>query len=204
MNTKLNWTKAVALILALFVLSVPIVRSQTDTPEEVVRRFWIMETEGTRLTPNGWYQAAEYFSGRPSPPNQTIFVVSDYFSVNPVSVAGNKAEIDVYAREFRKLNPKLLLENVPNQAPNGALVVAGNWFTYKLTLSDRHWEWSPLRGEPREASGHKQWKIDGFQTDLVLNTDTTIRYLTEMRDKSTDPIIRKNAGQTIAILKSSR
>jgi hypothetical protein len=203
MNTKLARTKAVALILALSVLSVPIARSQTNTPEEVVRRFWKMETKGSRLEPNGWYRAAEYFSGRPSSPHQMISVVSDYFSVHTVSVTGNKAGIAVYTREFRKLSPNLLLENVPNQAPNGVLVVPGMWFSYKLTLSDRHWEWSPLREEPREVAGQKQWTIDGFQTDLVLNTDTAIRYLTEMRDKSADLTTRKNAGQTIAILKSS-
>jgi hypothetical protein len=185
----------------------PVNRVMDETlPREVLQRFWKMETSGSRLTPGGWYRAAEFFSDRPSPQPQSkvIFVVSNDCSLNTTSVTVNKAELYFYCRYFRKLNPKLQLENPSGPAPDRGPVLAGMWIPYKLALSDERWELAPSRVDMQEVKGAPEWRIDGFQTSYFLSIETAIRYLAEIRTKSTDPVIKQNADKTTAILKRLR
>jgi hypothetical protein len=46
------------------------------------------------------------------------------------------------------------------------------------------------------------WKIEGPLPEPLVTVDKAIRYLTELRDKSPDPVIKKNADHTLAKLKS--
>lgn len=54
-----------------------------------------------------------------------------------------------------------------------------------------------------EATSLDEWKIDGPHTVRYATIAQALRYVSEMRDKSNDPIVRRNASQTIEALKRS-
>jgi hypothetical protein len=46
-----------------------------------------------------------------------------------------------------------------------------------------------------------QWKIEEPARVLWLNRETAIRYVAEMRDRTRDPLIKKNADRSLAALR---
>jgi hypothetical protein len=56
-------------------------------------------------------------------------------------------------------------------------------------------------GEAPEPAVLGEWKIEGPWRMRTATIPVTIRYVTEMRDQSNDPDIRRNADKTIAALK---
>ncbi len=48
--------------------------------------------------------------------------------------------------------------------------------------------------------GYRVWQIQGSPGPPLTTANTAIRYVLEMRDKTTDPAIKKNADQTLAKL----
>jgi hypothetical protein len=48
--------------------------------------------------------------------------------------------------------------------------------------------------------GPIEWQIEGNQGQRWTTVNTAIRYIIEMRNKTTDPTVRKNADETIAKL----
>ena len=56
-------------------------------------------------------------------------------------------------------------------------------------------------GEAQDSAGLGDWKIEKPQRVRTATIPVVIRYLTEMRDQSDDPVVRRNADKTIAALK---
>jgi hypothetical protein len=56
-------------------------------------------------------------------------------------------------------------------------------------------------GSTSEVLGPWGWKIEGSQSERWATVEKAIIYVREMRDKSDDPTIKRNANKTIAILK---
>jgi len=54
----------------------------------------------------------------------------------------------------------------------------------------------------REVNGSLEWRISGPLRQPQISIGTAIRYVTEMRDKATHAVVRKNADQTLAKLKA--
>jgi hypothetical protein len=75
------------------------------------------------------------------------------------------------------------------------------WFKYRLVNSDKHWEFGPGREGPRQIQSVQKWEFDGFQGNLYINVKTAIKYVNEMRDKSSDPVVRQNADKTVGSLR---
>jgi hypothetical protein len=128
-------------------------------------------------------------------------VVSKDCSVNTTSVTTDNAELYLYCSDFKKLNSKLQLEKPPGNPPNGEPVARGMWILYHLAISDEHWEFGP-GGEPRQVKGVPEWRIQGFPAGYIINSKAAVRYVTEMRNKSFDSVIKQNADKTIEILRN--
>jgi hypothetical protein len=175
---------------------------ETKSPKEVVEAFWKLETEGGRLTPEGWHNAGSFFV-RPSPPPQkkTIAVISGKYkySVDERWVKGNQAEIANGYVDLGRIDSDLHYSPPDSRFYDNKTAVL-----YHLVLTDRHWEIGPDGITEREVSGPLAWRIEKPEPILWITVDTAIRFVKGVGEKTTDPIIKKNAEQTLAKLMALR
>lgn len=185
------------ILIACFGSSVVADRTNPENPRSFVERFMREETEGARLTDDGYRQASTYFV-HPSPfsKNPTVFVIGNEFLVwDPMkNTEGNRARINV------EIDPKGHIDGQLRFTPAGKNFLKSfilfNLLYVPESANDAQPSDNPAEKVPR--SGH--WLIADPNDTVVLTAKTATRYVTEMRDKSTDPIVKKNADATLAQL----
>ncbi len=173
---------------------------ETKSPKEVVEEFWKMETEGGRLTPDGWYKAGVFFV-RPGPPPQKklITVASGKYkcSVDERWIKGNQAEISNECFELGQIDDALRYTPPDSRYYKTAVL-------HHLVLTEKHWEIGPDGTKEREMNGPRVWRIENPEPILWITLDAAVRYVKEAREKSTDPVLKKNAEQTLTKLRTLR
>jgi hypothetical protein len=169
--------------------------SQTKSPKEVVEEFLRMETEGGRLTPEGWAKAGAFFVRLSPPPrDRVIVVIARNYSVDEMWVRGDRAQVYNGYEDLGRIDSSLRY-----RSPDKSLFKTAT--LYHLTLTNKHEELGLSEKTPREVAGPLEWRIEDAATVLWLTLNTATRYVTEMRDKAADPTVRENGDATIMILK---
>ena len=79
-------------------------------------------------------------------------------------------------------------------------LLAGPLIKFDLVLTGKHWELNQDGGVGKEVTGPPEWRIDCSERALWVDVDAAIHYVTQLRDKTIDPAIKKNADQTLAKL----
>jgi hypothetical protein len=209
-----------ALILAtVLVLEAITVSSQSRTnpaasPKDIVEQFLSMAREGTLLTPDGWDRAAALFYRPgpppsvlghtiPLPPKGEIYVFDDGFGVErePVKRTATFDAVDflVWAKPVGRIDSKLRYSR-PTEAEMRSYKPA---YLFHLVLTNKYWKLGPDGKLLEETTGPPEWRISP-QLSLWTTVNPAILYVRKMRDKTTDPVIKKNADKTLAILKKLR
>ncbi len=81
------------------------------------------------------------------------------------------------------------------------MFIRSPWITFHLVVTDRQWKINSDGGRQLAVTVSEQWLIDCTEAITPwINIDTAVRYVREMREKTTDPAIRNNADATIAAL----
>lgn len=169
-------------------------------PKEIVQEFWEMEMGGGRLSTDGWNRAAVFFV-HTSPPSQDKVVTVTFAgsSVDEAARTGSKSEVYLECTEAGRIDSMLRFE------PSAHYSLADKMMCkYSLTFTDKHWEYRPNREKLREVTGRPEWRITEEPTELRISVATAVRYVTEMRSKTKDPALQKNADQTLAELSRFR
>jgi hypothetical protein len=185
---------AAALFLLLFAADAQVHKKPLKPTEKVVQQYEKVVAEGFLLTPEGWKHASRLWdSSDPYPKDGEIVVRSAGGSIGEDWVKGNRAQVetkwnDLYGRIDSALRYK-------PEGPNGEGIAMVQEFPLVCVTQPS------LKDEPGSGGCAGEWKIAGPQQSRVATIPVAIRYVSEMRDKSTDPINRKNANRTIAILK---
>jgi len=73
-------------------------------------------------------------------------------------------------------------------------------FAFNLVLSDKRWEIA-TGGTVKEFDGPPAWRIEDTFFEPFISLDAAIRYVTQTRNKIADPVLKRNAGKTLSILK---
>jgi hypothetical protein len=169
--------------------------AQTKPPKAVVEEFWKMDTEGGRLTAEGWRAADSFFVRPIAPPKDKILCVISYpFAVSYSRIQGNRAEVIVdTAGTVWKINPNMRLGVCSDQDK-------GFWLN-KLVRTSKHWEFAPDHRTLREVGGPPEWRLEEETNYVYVTADIAIRYLMEVRDSTTNSVIKKNAEQSLATLR---
>ena len=108
--------------------------------------------------------------------------------------SGNAAVVTINVSGLAwKIDPKMRIRVFSDQVKGFVI--------YDLVLTSKHWEFTPDHRTLKEVSGEPQWRIEKEDGDVWLTTDTAIRYLNHVRDTTTDPVITKNAEQSLATLR---
>lgn len=186
------------LILALAVTTtIAQVRPHRKPTELVIVKYQKLIAYGAFLTPEGWKRAAKLFNQpNPYPENGDIFVISTGGLIAENWVRGDRAEVETkWDDYFGTIDSALRYR----PAPGGGSVMLGGQFSLVLT----HQNQPSGAQKAAEATSLDEWKIDGPHTVRYATIAQALRYVSEMRDKSNDPIVRRNASQTIEALKLS-
>jgi hypothetical protein len=183
---------ALAILLAVTLLSAQSRLEPPDSPGDVVTKLWKSAADGKLLSVEGWKNNSGFFV-HPSPPPEAnpFLVVSNDWSVGPVIVHGDHAEVDVSYIAAGKIDASL------RYSPPPKIPYMKTGKAYHLIIST-----SPHDSAygPDEKTGSAEWKIDDPRGLPWTTVHGAIRYITGMRDKSKDPVVTKNADETLAKL----
>jgi hypothetical protein len=170
--------------------------SQIRPPSETLREFCEMDAEGKQLRPDGWYElAAMFVHPREFPGEASVIVIKD-FVVSDAKLTGNKAQLYVEYTELGIIDPSFRLEPPPFTRIMRDL--------YSLVLTDTQWVVKPNSVAATEVKGPLKWMIEDPQRTPHITRETAIRYVSDLRDKTHDPLVKKNAIKTLEKLKQLR
>jgi hypothetical protein len=177
------------------------------SPKEVVEQFYKMETQGTWLGPERWDELQDFLTDTgPWFPNASISVLKRYEvrearkDIGSGGVVDYQVEVDFF--EWGSIGPYLNFtkaQGLTGQSSAASEAVVQR--TYEtLVLRDRFIQRTPS-GKDVEKKGTLGWRMALFAPPRI-DVNTALRWVAEMRDKSSDPAIKYNAGKTLAILRA--
>jgi hypothetical protein len=181
--------------LGIIAAAAQVPKSQKKPTELIVRRYEKFIADGSLLTPEGWKRASKLFDRSDAyPRNGEIWVVSTGGLVGEDWVKGDRAQVETkWNDSFGTIDSSLRLKP---PGPRGSIMM-GEIFSLVFI---HHPSGTKGTGEVPEPAVLGEWKIEGPRM-RTATIPVAIRYVTEMRDKSNDPVIRRNADKTIAALK---
>lgn len=169
-----------------------------DAPAKNIELLWAMAARGELLTPEGWHRASGYFA-KPNEQHddKVVEVMSGYYGLNSYSNDGKVATVDMEFTDAGKIDSSL------HYTPPKETEAYKTAFRYKLVAGPAYITWYGPDGktvQKKEIPGEKAWLIDSPPPRPWATVNAAIRYVLEMRNKTNDPIIKKNADETLAIL----
>jgi hypothetical protein len=182
-------------------------RVAPETPSQVFQRFVKLEKGGEGLTPEGWNSQVVFFALRPGPLWEHVLVIGDdpwtSFEAR-LSPEGDLAEIGFSCHPVAYLRSSMRLTYAAPGAPRVTPDCCAQDTGYVFRLSDKYWQTEP-DGSVKEVMGPLAWRIvEAYPSAPWVTLEVAIHYVTDVRDKATDPVIRANAEKTLASLKHFR
>ena len=167
-----------------------------QSPSEVLAQFVALQTDGKGLTAEGQKELDALLVQPAAWPRDKIHITRDFVISNAV-LMGAKGDLYVQYIALGDLDSSL---RFTTRAPSGIKVRED----YTLVLSNKY-SLPGASGKPaQELLGPSRWKIADSPPEQWITVNTAIRYVTEMRDKTTDPAIKQKANQTLAKLMGMR
>jgi hypothetical protein len=156
-----------------------------------------MATQGELLTPDGWSKACGFFtSPTPFAGNKVILVMSNYWGPSYEDMLKeDSTDVEMGYIDMGKIDSALRY----TPPPKTEFIKTG--FLYHLVAVPAYsMMYLPDGKVSKKPAGGRFWQIQGSPGPPWTTVNTAIRYVLEMRDKTTDPAIKKNADQTLAKL----
>jgi hypothetical protein len=168
--------KAILMFVSIVFLAVVSTSLQSATPppkppKDVVAEYWRLETQGARLTPDGWLKTNNFFIRPRQPHSYGIHVIAnhDHGRIDKTARTENWAEVYVGILETGELDSALRFKRSPDEASSGGPIGA-TLIKVDLVLTDKHWEALERNGIVTSTSH----KCDGFSNHAC----DTFRYVT--------------------------
>ena len=184
------------------------VEDSVKSPQQVVEELWEIATQGTLLTPDGWNKTARGFADYPVPsPGSTIvrdphsspkpiLVTSNDWGVLSCTITGNSAEVVVEYYDAGRIDPLLRYSPGQDFGPMGKTAMQ-----FTLVFAPVHYPSYTSEGNVLKVdkiiTGPAAWQIEKTPAFRWTTVNTAIRYVLEMRAKTGDPAIKKNADETL-------
>jgi hypothetical protein len=167
-------------------------------PKEVIEDLWSMAVRGELLTPKGWNRASEYYTiPTPWTGNKRVVVVSNDYAFDHASIDGGAAKAVVTCEQLGEIDSALRYTSLPPKP------YFKSGLGYELVAVPAHTlVYGPSGNKAEEKVNPKvtYWQIKGSPGNPWTSVNTAIRYVLEMREKTTDPAIKKNADRTLTTL----
>jgi len=198
---KLPITCAVLLVLASSGLRAqrPVAwPASTNSATETVELLWISASAGDLLTSTGWLSASGLFTDPLPPPKAGVRVMSNYWGPPGAlrKLGDNAVDVLVGCWHLGTIDAALRFAPAPKtdavkESELYHLVFAP---THGRTFENGKILQSEDRGYP------PRWQISRPLDMPFTTVNTAIRYVLEKREKTSDPVIKKNADKTLAAL----
>jgi hypothetical protein len=197
---RLHVVLPVLLFTALTAVQAQTPQSNGKPTEEVVIQYEKLVAKGTFLTPEGWKSACKlYAQPREFPSRGEISLMSVGGSLGENWLKDNRAEVETKWTDYFGTIDAALRYHSPKRPPQFVSPTM-TAFVFRLVYTNKHSEIGTEGETIKEVTGPWEWKIEGPMARWTT-LGRAIEYVSLMRDKTDDPIIKKNADKTIAILK---
>jgi hypothetical protein len=194
--------KFIAVVLAFAVIAISATgQNRKDfwgSPKEVVEEYWNMGIRGELLTPEGWENSSGFFTkANPTLQNNSFDVFSNDYGVGRTEITGSTAEVEMGFINLGRID-SVLRYSPPPKTPFYKTALR-----FRLALTPTYIRMFGPDGKTeieRKPTGESAWKIAETFPRPWTTVNTAIRYVLEMRNKTTDPVIKRNADETLAKL----
>jgi hypothetical protein len=168
------------------------------SPKEVVEQYWNLGIRGELLTPEGWEYSSGFFT-KPNPVLQdnTFDVFSNDNGVDDTEITGDTA---VVTMGFSRLGR---IDTVLRYSPPPKSPFFKNSLLFRLALTPTYIRMFGPDGKTeigKKPTAESAWEIVENFPRPWATVNAAIRFVLEMRSKTTDPVIKKNADETLAKL----
>ncbi len=170
-----------------------------ESPSEIAHRFVRLESA---LLPDQWNQLTSFFAETPKPQWDKVHIV-DVVRMD-IETNGTSSDVSISTNSLGELDSSVLLSNYPpmrlsRATPSASACYGEDYRGFNLLLSDKHWEIATNEAV-KQFNGPLAWRIEDTFFEPLITLDTAIRYVRQVQDKTTDPVIKKHADRTLSIL----
>jgi hypothetical protein len=178
------------------------------SPQQVVEELWKTATQGTLLTPEGWDKTTRGFADHPVPspgstvvPNplsspRPVLVTSNDWGVLDCTISGNSAKVTVEYYDAGRIDPLLRYSPGKDSGPMGKTAMLFTLVFAPVRYPSYTSGGNVLRVD-KIMTGPAAWQIEKTPAFRWTTVNTAIRYVLEMRAKTNNPAIKKNADETL-------
>jgi hypothetical protein len=206
------------LCIGLIGLSISAAARCTDTgkpvddsiksPQQVVEELWKVATQGAMLTPEGWDQTARGFADYPIPSpgspvvhdvhssKKSILVMSNDWGILDCTIKGDRAEVVMGYYDAGRIDPLLRYSPGQDFGPMGKTAMQFTLVFAPVRYPSYTSGGNVLRVD-KIMTGPAAWQIEKTSAFRWTTVNTAIRYVLEMRAKTNNPAIKKNADETL-------
>jgi hypothetical protein len=161
-----------------------------------------MAAEGRWLGPDHWNELQQWFTAYPQwSSDDGVFVVKDYIVNEPKRQVGANGrvryEVEVDYLEWGYFDSSMIFFHSAGTVAGEPVKTLQRPSLFLTDKSEKN-----VTDKTKEKKGPLRWRMDPSGSFYLqhVTVDTAIRYMTEMRSKSNDPIVRDNADRTLTIL----
>jgi hypothetical protein len=191
-------TTVTALLVGMSAVAAQTPQSKGKPTEVVVTQYEKLVADGSFLTPEGWKKARKIFEeSHAFPPDGEISLMATGGALGENWMKGNEAEVETKWTDYLGTIDSALRFKPPKRD----VPIVMTSFRFRLVYTNKHHDIGPNGETIKEITGPWEWKIG---EPLILRwtiPDRAIEYVSLMRDKTDDPVVKKNADKTIAALK---
>ena len=193
-------------LMAVLFLTPMVARAQTPVSngkptEKVVIQYERLVAKGEFLTPEGWKEAGKLYEQADAfPPDGEISLMDTGGAVGENWLRGDRPEIETkWTDYFGTVDSALRYKT-----PHSPVPVTMTAYVFRLTYTNKHRDIGKNGETMREVDGPWEWKIEGPRMARWTTVDRALEYVAMRREKTDNPVIKKNADMTIAALKKLR
>jgi len=199
---KYNADRTIAILKTLSTGTLPPLEptgKPLESVSDVAKQFIALESHSI---PARWDEVEKFFAETPKPQWDHANIV-DIVGTG-VDSNGDSAEAEVSTNSLGELDLSMRLSNYPSMrqpldGPSASACFGDDKFGFSLLLSSKHWKIAK-DGTVKESDGPLAWRVEYTSFQPLITLDTAIRYVTRMRDETSDPAIKTNAAKTLRIL----
>jgi hypothetical protein len=191
-----------AMLLALL-LPIRVANAQTPIShgkptEKVIIEYERLVEKGAFLTPEGWKAAGKLYKQVVAfSPTGEVSLMGTGGAVGEDWMRDGTAEVETKWTDYYGAIDSALRYT----APHTEVPVTMIGYVFRLIYTNNRIETDKHGAVIREVDGPWEWKIEAPQMSRWTTVSRAIEYVTMMRDRTDDPVLKKNAAKTIAALK---